>query len=67
LETKGFFPVDQTVTGAPHAHREDTPAEVAQFNSMSQTGWNFFTKFLLWNVLAIIGILLLIGVFTVWS
>jgi len=58
--------VDQTA-GAPHAHREDTPAEIEQFNRISQTGWNFFTKFLLWNVLAIIAILLLIGVFTVWS
>lgn len=58
--------MEQTA-GAPHAHREDTPAEVAQFNRISQTGWNFFTKFLLWNVLAIIAILLLIGFLTVWS
>ncbi len=59
--------MDQTVSGAEHAHREDTPAEVEQFNRIAQTGWNFFTKFLLWNVLAIIAILVFIGFLTVWS
>jgi hypothetical protein len=59
--------VDQTLNGTPHMHREDTPAEVEQFNRVAKTGWDFFTKFLLWNVLAIIAILLFIGVLTVWS
>jgi hypothetical protein len=50
-----------------HHHRPETPAEIEQFDRTAQTGWNFFTRFLLWNVLAIAAILLLIGVFTVWS
>ncbi len=59
--------MEQILAGADHAHREDTPAEIAQFDRVSQTGWTWFTKFLLWNVLAIIAILLFIGLLTVWS
>jgi hypothetical protein len=62
--------VEQTATAdtaVHHSHRPETPAEVEQFDRTAQTGWNFFTRFLLWNVLAIAGILLFIGLFTVWS
>ena len=37
------------------------------FTSVSQTGWNRFSRFLLINVLVVIAALLLIGAFTVWS
>jgi hypothetical protein len=57
--------VEQAV--AEHARREDTPAEIAQFDRTAQTGWNWFTKFLLWNVIACVVALLVIGLFTVWS
>jgi hypothetical protein len=51
---------------AEHAARE--PAELAegQFDQAAQSGWNFFTRFLLANVVVIVVILLVIGVFTVW-
>ncbi len=58
--------MEQTAA-ADHKHREDTPAELAQFDKMAKSGWDFFTKFLLWNVIACVVTLLLIGVFTVWS
>jgi len=58
--------VEQAVTGES-GHRADTPAEIEQFDKVAQTGWKWFTRFLLWNVLACAAILLLIGVFTVWS
>ncbi len=52
---------------AEHKHREDTPAELAQFDRVAKTGWEFFTKFLLWNVIACVVTLLFIGFLTVWS
>jgi len=58
--------VEQSVA-AEHKHREDTPAELAEFDRTAKKGWDFFTKFLLWNVIACAATLLLIGVFTVWS
>jgi hypothetical protein len=57
--------VEQAV--AEHTAREETPAEIAQFDRTAQTGWNWFTKFLLWNVIACVVALLVIGLFTVWS
>ncbi len=38
-----------------------------EFDQTSQTGWNWFTKFLLFNVLGAIGALLVVGLLTVWS
>jgi len=58
--------VEQTAI-AEHKHREETPAELAQFDRVAKTGWEFFTKFLLWNVIACILTLLFIGFLTVWS
>ena len=37
------------------------------FDQPSQKGWDFFTKFILWNVITIIGVLLVVGLLPVWS
>jgi hypothetical protein len=37
------------------------------FDVPAQKGWAFFTKFLLYNIIGCVVILLLIGLFTVWS
>jgi hypothetical protein len=58
--------VEQTAV-AEHKHREDTPAELAEFDKVAKSGWDFFTKFLLWNVVACVATLVLIGFLTVWS
>jgi hypothetical protein len=43
------------------------PPEAEPFNKSAQAGWNRFTQFLLWNVVATIVTLLFIGLLTVWS
>ncbi len=58
--------MEQTAVAA-HKHREDTPAELAEFDKVAKSGWDFFTKFLLWNVIACVVTLVLIGFLTVWS
>ncbi len=49
---------------------DDTPVDVVEveagFDQASRKGWDFFTKFLLGNVVVIIGALLVIGAITVW-
>jgi hypothetical protein len=40
--------------------------EEINIDDASLKGWAFFTKFLLWNVIAIIASLLIIGLLTVW-
>ncbi len=54
---------------AAHAQNEHgtEPAGPVDFDAGSKKGWQFFTKFVFWNVIVIIAVLLLIGVFTVWS
>ena len=47
-----------------HAAAPDSPVD---FDTPSQKGWEFFTKFLLVNVALCAAVLLLIGLFTVWS
>ncbi len=42
------------------------PTEV-EFDNHAQKGWEFFTKFLLGNVVATILALLFVGILTVWS
>lgn len=37
------------------------------FDAPAQNGWAFFTKFLLWNIIGCVAILLFIGLLTVWS
>ena len=43
------------------------PVTNVDFSTPAQKGWAFFTKFLLWNIISCIAILLFIGVLTVWS
>jgi hypothetical protein len=57
--------VEQAI--AEHARRDETPAEIEQFDRVAMTGWKWFTKFLLWNVIACAVVLIFIGFLTVWS
>ncbi len=57
--------MEQTI--AEHARRDETPAEIEQFDRVAMTGWKWFTKFLLWNVIACAVTLIFIGFLTVWS
>jgi len=50
-----------------HAEHSTAPAVDVDFDSPAQKGWAFFTKFLLWNIISCIAILLFIGLLTVWS
>ena len=38
-----------------------------EFDTVSKKGWEFFTKFLLGNVIVTIVALLVVGLLTVWS
>ena len=38
-----------------------------EFDTVSQKGWNFFTKFLLSNVIVTVVVLVVVGLLTVWS
>jgi hypothetical protein len=38
-----------------------------EFDTVSQKGWNFFTKFLLSNVIVTVVALVVVGLLTVWS
>jgi hypothetical protein len=51
---------------AEHAAQDSAELAEGQFDQAAQSGWNFFTKFLLGNVVFIVIALLVIGVFTVW-
>jgi hypothetical protein len=52
---------------AVHDEHSAAPAEHVDFDSPAKSGWVFFSKFLLWNVISCIAILLFIGLLTVWS
>ncbi len=47
------------------AHQHDAQAE-QQFDEAAKKGWEFFTKFLTFNTIAVAVALLLIGALTVW-
>jgi hypothetical protein len=47
-------------------HTAQTMGEEIDFDQPAQKGWNFFSKFLFWNVIAAALILLSIGALTVW-
>lgn len=49
------------------AEQGDHAVEHVDFDVPARKGWEFFTKFLLWNIISCIAILLFIGVLTVWS
>jgi hypothetical protein len=50
-------------------HSTDATADIEHidFDTPARKGWAFFTKFLLWNIIACATILILIGLMTVWS
>lgn len=54
-------------THATPATDNDTPTpDLAEINDASLHGWKFFTKFLLWNVVACGAILGFVALLTVW-
>ena len=50
-------------------HSTDATANIEHidFDTPARKGWAFFTKFLLWNIISCVAILLFIGLLTVWS
>jgi len=52
---------------AAHGEHSSEPATIVDFDSSAQKGWAFFTKFLLWNIISCIAVLLVFGLLTVWS
>ena len=52
---------------AAHAEHGTEPAANVDFDAPAKKGWAFFTKFLLWNIISCIVILLFVGLLTVWS
>jgi hypothetical protein len=42
------------------------PSIEAHFDTPSRKGWEFFTKFLLWNAVTIAAALVFVGLLTVW-
>ncbi len=50
-----------------HAEHGTDSVEKVDFSSPAQKGWAFFTKFLLWNIISCVVILLFLGLVTVWS
>lgn len=52
---------------ASHAEQNTDLTTKVDFDQPAQKGWKFFTSFLLWNITSCVVILLLIGIFTVWS
>lgn len=47
-------------------HGAQRIADGNEFDAAAQKGWNFFTKFLLANVVSVVATLLVIGLLTVW-
>jgi hypothetical protein len=43
------------------------PVANVDFDQPAKKGWDFFTKFLLWNIIGCVGTLLVVGLLTVWS
>jgi hypothetical protein len=43
-----------------------SPVTEAHFDTPSRKGWEFFTKFLLWNAVTIAAALVFVGLLTVW-
>jgi hypothetical protein len=52
---------------AANAEHGTPTVEHIDFDTPARKGWAFFTKFLLWNIIACAAILILIGLMTVWS
>jgi hypothetical protein len=52
---------------ATDTNRDVAPTRITEMDQTSQKGWEFFTKFLLANVVVTIVVLLVVGLLTVWS
>ena len=52
---------------AAQAEHGTNMAEPVDFDNPARKGWAFFTKFLLWNIITCVAILIFIGLLTVWS
>ncbi len=52
---------------AAHAQHGTNVTEPVDFDDPARKGWAFFTKFLLWNIISCVTILIFIGLLTVWS
>ncbi len=52
---------------AAHGEHGTEVVSNVDFDTPAQKGWAFFTKFLLWNIISCVVILLFIGLLTVWS
>ncbi len=48
-------------------NQEMESATDEEFGKTAQKGWEFFTKFLLTNILVTVGALIVVGLLTVWS
>ncbi len=53
------------MTAQPDHIVQDTEFDV-DFNSPAKKGWSFFTKFLFWNIVSAVAILIFIAAMTVW-
>jgi hypothetical protein len=52
---------------ATDTHQDLAPTPMNEMDQNSKQGWEFFTKFLLINVVVTIVVLLAVGLLTVWS
>ncbi len=57
--------------GNPASLTRQTTMDIAppppeEFDKHAKNGWEFFTKFLFWNVIVIVAGLLFVGLLTVW-
>jgi len=50
-----------------HAPSQSAAPTEVEFDTHAKKGWEFFTKFLLGNVVVTILALLFVGILTVWS
>ena len=47
-------------------HTAKHTGEDIDFDAPAQKGWSFFTRFLFWNIVAVVGGLVFIAALTVW-
>jgi hypothetical protein len=57
----------QTANLDSHATGAAPPPGLAAFDEHAQKGWAWFTKFLFWNVVTVVGALVVVALLTVWS
>jgi len=49
-----------------HTTLETPPPSLGEIDAHAKSGWEFFTKFLFWNVVVIAVALIFVGLLTVW-